>query len=64
MWVDMLVVPAPNVRQPTLARVDREKGGVTGRMIAPGGHGIAALPGGTELLVPSGSKLYVVSIPR
>lgn len=64
LWVDMLVVPAANVREPTLARVDRRDGKIIGKMIAPGGHGIGALSGGEQVLVPSGTRLHLISFPR
>jgi DNA-binding beta-propeller fold protein YncE len=60
LWVDMLVVPQAGVRQPTLARVDAGTGGVIGRIITPGGHGIGRVPGTERLLVPAGSKLFLL----
>ena len=64
LWVDMLVMPEPNVRTPTLVRVDRRSGRATGNMIAPGGHGISGLPGVEHLVIPSGSRIFLVSLPR
>ena len=63
VWVDVHVVGAGNVARPTLVRISAVSG-VVGRTIAPGGHGTAALRDGTRLLVPSGSKLYLLSLPR
>ena len=62
VWVDALVTVAANRRQPTLVRAGREPGVVTGRTNTQGGHGIAALPGGSALLIPSGSRLYLLSL--
>jgi DNA-binding beta-propeller fold protein YncE len=61
LWVDVLAWDAANRPRPTLLRISTD-GTIIGRMIAPGGHGTAAVPGGT-VLIPSGSKLYRFS-PR
>lgn len=60
MWVDVRVLNSAKRPQATLVRL-KQDGTVTGRMIAPGGHGSVALPGGRQLLVPSGNKLFLVS---
>lgn len=64
LWVGMLVVTTANALEPTLARIGRDNGAVTGSMIVSGGHGIAALRGSTQLLIPSGNKVYLTSITR
>jgi DNA-binding beta-propeller fold protein YncE len=59
LWVDIRAVDTANRPRPTLLHINRS-GAVTGRMNAPGGHGTSLLSGSSELIVPSGSKIYRV----
>jgi DNA-binding beta-propeller fold protein YncE len=62
VFADVRVVDAAKVAKPTLVRIGGDTGLLTGRMITPGGHGIAAVSGGKQLIVPSGNKLYEVAL--
>ena len=62
MFLDIAALDSTNRPRPTLVRVRGKDLVVTGRMMAPGGHGIAYLPGSRQLLIPSGNRLYVLSL--
>ena len=62
MFLDVATLDSTNRQRPTLVRVSAKDLATTGRMIAPGGHGTAHLPGSSQLLIPSGTKLYVLTL--
>lgn len=64
LLVDVRMVDSAKVARPTLVRINLDSGLPVGRVIMPGGHGISATRDGTELLVPSGAKLFVLPLKR
>lgn len=63
LWIDVRVVDAANVVRPTAMRANKD-GVLTGLIPAPGGHGLAVSGDGPQLLIPSGTRLFLVSVPR
>lgn len=60
MWMGVLRQPGSAEREPTIVRADPGSGAATARLRSAGGHGLGALPDGEQLLVPAGSRVFLL----